>query len=111
MPLLIPPLGHFITLEQAEAVLGHYAHDAGDLAARVALTLRELGYNVYSAIVFTPDDLVRTWPRELPAAMIAIVNYQPSSAIPYDAVQIRVEKATGELVIWDGRGVLTNTHG
>lgn len=25
---------------------------------------------------------------------------------PDDSVQIRIEKATGELVVWDGRGVL-----
>lgn len=101
-----PTPGLPVTLKQSELVLGHYADDAGELAAGVAAKLRDLGRVVHFWKVLTADELVRAWNAPSDAAMIALVHYAPSQAIPYDAVQIRIEKATGKLVIWDGRGVL-----
>jgi hypothetical protein len=39
------------------------------------------------------------------------VHYAPSQGIPFDAVQIRLDRYTGELFVWDGRGVLDGANG
>jgi len=106
MPRLIPPPGDPITIEQAEIILGHYADDAGELAAGVAARLRDRGHVVHFWKVLTADQLVRSWNAPSTVAMMALVHYAPSQAVPFDAVQIRLDRYTGELFVWDDRGVL-----
>jgi len=106
MPRLIPQSPEPITVEQAEVILGHYADDAGELAAGVVMTLRDRGYRVHFSRVLTAAELARFWPAELDIATIAYVHYAPSQSVVYDAVHIRLDKLTGMLFVWDGRGVL-----
>jgi hypothetical protein len=106
VPPVIPPRGQPITLEQADAILAEHADFAGELAAGVAVALRDAGRIVHGWTVLTADELVRAWPAELDIAPIAFVHYAPSQSIPFDAVQIRLDKVTGMVFVWDGRGVL-----
>jgi hypothetical protein len=109
MPRLNPPPGEAITQVSAELILGHYADDAGELAAGVAVTLRGADRIVHVRKVSTADKLVETWNAPSDVAMIALVHYAPSQSMLFDAVQIRLDSYTGELFVWDGRGVLTPT--
>jgi hypothetical protein len=109
VPRLIPPPGEPITLAQAELIVGHHADDAGELAAGVAARLRDAGRIVHFWKVFTADELVKSWNVPSDVVMIALVHYAPSSSIPFDAVQIRLDRSTGELHVWDGRGVPAST--
>jgi hypothetical protein len=111
VPRLIPPPGEPITFEQAELIVGHYADDAGELAAGVAAKLRDAGRIVHFWKVFTADELVHAWNAPSDVAMVALVHYAPSQGIPFDAVQIRLDRYTGELFVWDGRGVLDGANG
>jgi hypothetical protein len=43
--------------------------------------------------------------------MIAVVHFAPSQSIPFDAVQIWLDRSTGEFFVWDGRGVLERRVG
>jgi hypothetical protein len=106
-PRLIPAPGEPITHEQAVALLDLYGDDAGEMAAGVAMRLRELGRVVHFWKVLTHDELVRSWNTPSDVAMIALTHYAPSQSVPFDAVQIRLDRITGELFIWDGRDVLT----
>jgi hypothetical protein len=103
---LIPPPGEPITLDQADAILGHFADHAGELAAGVAVTLRDRGYIVHFTRILSTDELVRFWSPAFLDVTLAYIHYAPSQSILYDAVQIRLNKITGQLLVWDGRGVL-----
>jgi hypothetical protein len=105
-PRLIPAPGEPITQEQAVALLDLY-DDAGEMAAGVAATLQDRGRVVHFSKVLSVDELVRSWNTPSSVAMIALVHYALSQAIPFDAVHIRLDCYTGELFVWDGRGVLT----
>jgi hypothetical protein len=111
LPQPIPALGESITLEQATVLLELYCDVAGELAAGVAATLRDRGRIVHFWKVLSPDELVRTWDPGSSVAIIALTHYQPSQVIPIDAVQVRLDRSTGELVVWDGRRRLgRDTH-
>jgi hypothetical protein len=105
-PRLIPAPGEPITHEQAAALLDLYGEDAGEIAAGVAATLQDRGRAVHFWKVLTVDELVRTWNAPSDVALLALVHYAPSQAVPFDSVQVRLDRSAGELLVWDGRGVL-----
>jgi hypothetical protein len=93
-------------LEQADAIVGHYADDAGELATGVVATRREEGYRVHGMHVITAEDLVRTWNAPSDVSVIALVHYASSSSVVFGAVPIRLDKITGMIFVLDGRGML-----
>jgi hypothetical protein len=104
---LIPAPGAPITHEQAVALLDLYGSDAGEMAAGVAASLRDRGRVAHFWKVLTADEVVRSWDPGASFALIALCHYAPSESVQFDAVQIRFDRSTGELFVWDGRAILT----
>jgi hypothetical protein len=83
------------THEYVKILLAHSTHDAGELAARVAMTLYGQGRTVYSWNVLRVDELLPVWNPASLASFVTVTHYGQPQSIPFDAVQIRRARYTG----------------
>jgi hypothetical protein len=106
VPNMISPPGAMLTYEQAVALLCKHEDRLLRHAREVADDLTAQGYRVYFWTVLTPAELMVTWPAELPYAPAAFVHYALSATVQFATVQLRLDKATGEISTWDHRMAL-----